>query len=118
MITKIKLSIERYVRNRIEEEERQMQKFVKQLNDTFPETLSQKSLLDSLDQPGSLDLSLRESEYLLLRKKLVSFYYRIRVLLMRFRQEKSFGQPRTTSPQELNKNSQSTTKQSEKDSAT
>ena len=92
MITKIKKSIKRYVKSRIEAEEQQMQKFVKQLNDTFPETRSQKSPADSTDRPDSLDLSLSESEYQILQKKVGSLVSLIHALRKSSKTEKSSGQ--------------------------
>ena len=116
MITKIKSSIVNYVKNRIVDEEQQMQKFVKQLNDTFPENPLPKSRQDFLDRVDSLDLSLSESEYRQLREKAESLYSLSLALLNRSRLEKSSGQQSTKSQPESNKNSQSTTKQSEQDS--
>ena len=46
-----------------------MQKYVKQLNATFPVSLSQKSQVDSTDQPASSDPLLTESEYQAYQKK-------------------------------------------------
>ena len=95
-----------------------MQKFVKQLNDTFRENPLPKSRQDCLDRADSLGLSLSESEYQALREKVESLYSQSLALLNRFRQEKSSGQQSTKSQPESNMNSQSTTKPSEPDLST
>ena len=104
-------------KNRIEDEQRQMQRFVKQLNDTFPEIPSQKSRVDSSEVLDSLDPSLTKWESLhRYRKRVESICFLIRALRIRSRPEKLFGPRSTTNQQESITNSQSTTKQSEQDS--
>ena len=93
-----------------------MKKFVKQLNDTFPETPLPKSREDYLDRVGSLDLSLSESESQRLREKAESLYSLSLALLNRSCPEKSSGQQSTKSQPESTTNSPSITKLSEKDS--
>ena len=95
-----------------------MKKFVKQLNDTFPENPLPKSRQDYLDRVDSLDLSLSESEYQKLREKAESLYSLSLALRNRFRPEKSSGQQSTKSQPESTTNSQSTTKPSEPGSKT
>jgi hypothetical protein len=95
-----------------------MKKFVKQLNDTFPEIQLPRSRKDYLDRVDSLDLSLSESESQRLREKAESLYFLSLALVNRSRPEKSSGQQSTKSQPESTTNSQSTTKQKKPDSQT
>ena len=95
-----------------------MKKFVKQLNDTFPETPLQKSQADSTEAQGSSDRLLSESEYQAYQEKVGSLCSLIHALRSHSPQEKSSGQQSTKSQPESTTNSQSTTKPSEPDSKT
>ena len=116
MISKIKSSIVNYVKSRIEDEEQQMQKFVKQLNDTFPENPLQKSQRDCSEAQDSFDPLLSESEYQAYREKVGSLLSLIRALRSHSPPEKSSGQQSTKSQPESTTSFPSITKLNEKDS--